>query len=318
MIKTASNSASLVALMESLADRTRLRLLRLLERHELGVVELCDILQQPQSTVSRHLKILADQKWVRSRRDGTTHFYRMILDEIDPPARKLWLLAREQTDDWATVHQDDLRLLRRLRHRETDTQAFFAGAAGQWDKLRRELYGESFTTSAMLALLPSEYIVADLGCGTGQTTALLADHVKQVIGIDSSAAMLKAARKRIGDKPNVDLFRGDLASVPLEDASCDAVLLLLVLTYVPTIQPVLREAHRILKIGGKIVIVDLLLHDRDDFRRQMGQQHSGFELQQFKADLVEAGFVNVNANSLPPEANVKGPAMFLATALRNR
>jgi len=316
MIAIASNSASLVSLMESLADRTRLRLLRLLERHELGVVELCDILQQPQSTVSRHLKILADQKWVRSRRDGTTHFYRMILDEIEPAARKLWLLAREQTDDWATVHQDELRLLRRLRHRESDTQAFFASAAGQWDKLRRELYGESFTTSAMLALLPNDWIVADLGCGTGQTADILADHVKQVIGVDSSAAMLKAARKRIGDKQNVDLFRGDLANVPLEDRSCDAAMLLLVLTYVPTIQPVLREAHRIVKPGGKIVIVDLLVHDRDDFRRQMGQQHSGFDLLQFKTELAKAGFANVNASPLPPEPNVKGPAMFLATAIR--
>jgi SAM-dependent methyltransferase len=277
---------------------------------------LCDILQLPQSTVSRHLKILADQKWVRSRREGATHFYRTILDELDPAARKFWLLAREQTDDWATVHQDELRLLRRLRHRETDTQAFFAGAANQWDKLRRELYGESFTSSAMFALLPSDYIVADLGCGTGQTTALLADHVKQVIGIDSSAAMLKAARKRIGERENVDLFRADLENLPLEDASCDAALLLLVLTYVPTIHPVLREARRILKPSGKIVIVDLLLHDRDDFRRQMGQQHGGFELQQIQADFADVGFTGVNFNPLSPEQNVKGPALFLATGIR--
>ena len=143
----------------------------MLERHELGVVELCDILQLPQSTVSRHLKILADQKWVRSRRDGATHLYRTILDELDPAARKFWLLAREQTSGWATMHQDELRSLRRSRQRQTDSQAFFAGAAGKWDKLRRELYGESFTTAAMLALLPSDYVVADLGCGTGQTSS---------------------------------------------------------------------------------------------------------------------------------------------------
>ncbi|HMB95593.1 MAG TPA: class I SAM-dependent methyltransferase, partial [Tepidisphaeraceae bacterium] len=222
----------------------------------------------------------------------------------------------EQTDDWATVHQDELRLLRRLRHRETDTQAFFAGAANQWDKLRRELYGESFTSSAMFALLPSDYVVADLGCGTGQTTELLADHVKQVIGIDSSAAMLKAARKRMGERENVDLFRADLENLPLEDASCDAALLLLVLTYVPTIHPVLREARRILKPSGKIVIVDLLLHDRDDFRRQMGQQHGGFELQQIQADFADVGFTGVNFNPLSPEQNVKGPALFLATGIR--
>src|SRR5438477_4675116 len=85
----------LMGWMESLADATRLRLLRLLERHELGVAELCDILQLPQSTVSRHLKVLADQKWVRGRRQGTNHLYRTLLDELDAPARRLWLLARE-------------------------------------------------------------------------------------------------------------------------------------------------------------------------------------------------------------------------------
>src|SRR3954464_8180365 len=94
---------ALLALMNSLADPTRLRLLRLLERHELGVVELCEILQLPQSTVSRHLKILSNQRWLPSRRHGTTHLYRTILDELAPPARKLWLVAREQTDAWATV-----------------------------------------------------------------------------------------------------------------------------------------------------------------------------------------------------------------------
>src|SRR6187455_1237225 len=104
MIKSAASQPdALVARMECLADETRLRLLRLLERHELGVVELCEILQLPQSTVSRHLKVLADQAWVRSRREGTTRLYRMILDELTTPARKLWLLAREQTANWATL-----------------------------------------------------------------------------------------------------------------------------------------------------------------------------------------------------------------------
>ena len=128
--------------MESLSDPTRLRLLRLLERHELGVAELCEILQLPQSTVSRHLKVLSDQAWTGSRRQGTAHLYRTILDELDSAARRLWLLAREQTDDWATVQQDELRLVRLLRDRQKDSQAFFAGAASQWDKLRGELYGD--------------------------------------------------------------------------------------------------------------------------------------------------------------------------------
>src|SRR4051795_11029119 len=114
MIRSAAHKPDLlIARMESLADPTRLRLLRLLERHELGVAELCDILQLPQSTVSRHLKVLADQWWVRSRGQGTTNLYRMLPDEIDPAAKRLWTLAREQTQAWATLRQDDLRLQRR-------------------------------------------------------------------------------------------------------------------------------------------------------------------------------------------------------------
>jgi len=96
MVKIASQPDTLLAWMDCLADPMRLRLLRILERHELGVADLCDVLQAPQSTVSRHLKLLLDQGWVQSRRQGTNHLYEMILDELVPAARKLWLLAREQ------------------------------------------------------------------------------------------------------------------------------------------------------------------------------------------------------------------------------
>src|SRR5947207_10015816 len=107
---TAQDPQQLLGWMGSLADPTRLRLLRLLERHWLGVAELCDVLQLPQSTVSRHLKVLADEKWVRHRRQGTNHLYRTILDELDAAARRLWLLAREQTENWPASKQDRLRL----------------------------------------------------------------------------------------------------------------------------------------------------------------------------------------------------------------
>src|SRR5688500_12117630 len=113
---------SLMGWMESLADTTRLRLLRLLERHELGVAELCDVLQLPQSTVSRHLKVLSDQGWVASRGQRTTNLYRMEVAEA--AARKLWQLAREQTEAWATVSQDQARLTRLLAARQPAAQAF--------------------------------------------------------------------------------------------------------------------------------------------------------------------------------------------------
>ena len=307
---------TLLGWMECLADATRLRLLRLLERHELGVVELCDILQLPQSTVSRHLKVLADQRWARSRREGTTRLYRMILDELDAPARRLWLLAREQTEGWATLRQDELRLTRRLREREGDGLAFFAGAAAEWDRLRRELYGEAFSAAATLALLPRETVVADLGCGTGQVSAALAPNVRQVIAVDNSAAMLKAARRHTAGLANVEIRRGDLTATPVDDAACDAALLLLVLSYVPDPGAVLGEMARILKPGGRAVVVDLLPHDRDDLRRRLGQQRLGFAPADLEQLLRAAGFDAPIIRPLPPEPNVKGPALFLAVATK--
>jgi ArsR family transcriptional regulator len=315
MVKTAPQKPDLlIARMASLAEPTRLRLLRLLERHELGVADLCDVLQLPQSTVSRHLKVLLDQRWVRSRRQATNHLYRTILDELDPPARRLWLLAREQTDAWPTMGQDQLRLAEVLRARQTNSEEFFAGAAAEWDRLRGELYGRAFTHAATLALLSPEMVVADLGCGTAWVAAQLAPHVKRVLAVDNSAAMLKAARCRTSELPNVDLRRGDLSALPIDAASCDAAMLLLALTYVEEPASVLAEVHRILKPGGRAVLVDLLPHDRDDFRRQMGQVHPGFEPRALENALLAGGFSAATVRPLPPEAGVKGPALFLATA----
>jgi len=304
----------LVEVIGSLADATRLRLLRLLERHELGVAELCTVLQMPQSTVSRHLKLLGSQGWVNSRRHGTTNLYAMILDELDESARQFWVLVRDQVAQTATFKQDQLRLTRLLRERSSASEQFFAAAADQWDKLRGELYGEGLTQASLLAMLPSDWVVVDLGCGTGQIVADVAGHVRRVIGVDNSQAMLKAARKRLANVDNVELRHGDLENLPIDDGTADAALMLLVLSYLPDPAPALAEMRRILKPGAKAVLVDLLRHDREDFRRQMGQQHRGFEPAKITSMLKRAGFENVACQALPPEPQAKGPALLLATA----
>jgi ArsR family transcriptional regulator len=298
--------------MGTLADATRLRLLRMLERHELGVSDLCDIVQLPQSTVSRHLKLLGDEGWTTSHRQGTTNLYRMMLDELNPTQRNLWLLAREQTQDWATLQQDELRLAHRLQQRQSDSKAFFAGAAAEWDKMRQELYGPGLSHEAVLGLVPMHWVVADLGCGTGNLTVELGRHTKQVIGVDNSDEMLEAAQQRTRDLNNVELRRGDLESIPIEDSAVDAALLTVVLTYVPDPMIVLREMQRILAPGGQGVVIDVLRHDRDDFRRQMGQQSLGFEPDQLQTMLADAGFDAVTCQNVPPEPQAKGPALLLA------
>lgn len=318
--KTASTGpqAALLGWMESLADATRLRLLRLLERHELGVAELCDVLQLPQSTVSRHLKVLSDQGWTRSHRNGTANLYHVVLDELDPPARQLWQVARDQLAKTPTFEQDQLRLRQLLQQRQKQSRQFFRSAAAQWDKLRAELYGRAFNQAAMLSLLPPDIVVADLGCGSGQLTAQLANYVAKVIGIDNSEAMLKAAQQHTAALDNVELKQGDLEDLPLDAASCDRAMLTLVLTYLAEPAAALREAARILRPGGAVVVVDLLRHDREDFRRQTGQQCMGFEIEQMIDMLEGAGFDDVTCQPLAPESGVKGPALLLAKGYRTK
>jgi SAM-dependent methyltransferase len=311
------NGLALLGYLESLADPTRLRLLRLLERSELGVAELMDVLQLPQSTVSRHLKVLGDQGWVESRPHGTTRLYRMATEGRDPAARRLWLLARDQTEGWATARQDALRLERRLAERdESEAEAFFAGAAGEWDRLRTELYGTSFTQAALLSLLPAGWAVADLGCGTGHLAAVLSPHVRRVIAVDRSAAMLKAAARRTGTLGNVEVRRGSLEALPIEDGACDAALLVLALTYVPEPAAALAEMARVLKPGGQAVVLDLLRHDQEEFRRRLGQHHPGFGEDELREGLAAAGLAGAQARALPPDPQAKGPALVLARATR--
>lgn len=225
-------------------------------------------------------------------------------------------MAREQTDQSPFVKQDQLRLDRRLHEREVDSQTFFAGAAAEWDRLRSELYGERFSTAAMLALFPADMLVADLGCGSGNLTAELAPNVKRVIGVDNSAAMLKAAKRRTAAFKNVDLRKGDLTGLPIESASCDAALLVLALTYVPSPERTLNELARILKPAGRACVVDLLPHDREEFRRQLGQTSMGLEPKSVERMMSESGLSHVTIRPLPPEPNVKGPALFLASGVK--
>src|SRR6187200_309259 len=184
--------------MSALADPIRCRMLLLLERHELTVSELCAVLQMPQSSVSRHLKTLADDDWVASRRDGTSRFYSMPADDLDAGATRLWPLIREQVAATSAAGQDDRRLRGVLTRRRAKSQEFFATAAGGWDRLRSDLFGDTFYLWGVLGLIDPNLVVGDLGCGTGQLTEVIAPYVRQVIAVDSSSDMLDAARHRLG------------------------------------------------------------------------------------------------------------------------
>ena len=302
--------------LSALADPTRSRLLLLLDRHELTVGELCSALQLPQSTVSRHLKTLADEGWVIARAEGTSRRYAMPGSALDPGARRLWHLVREQVGSTTSARHDLSRAERVLHERRTTSQAFFSSRAGQWDKLRAELYGARADFTPLAALLDPEWTVADLGCGTGQTSCALAPYVERVIAVDESSAMLSAARKRLAGQENVELRSGRLEDLPIDERSLDAAVLSLVLHFVVDPAAVIVEAARTLKPGGRVLVVDMLPHEREDYRAGMGHLWLGFSEPQLTGWLEDAGFRDVRIVALPPDPHAKGPGLFTARAVR--
>jgi len=299
--------------LASLADSTRSRLLLLLDRNELTVSELCTITQLPQSTVSRHLKALVDGGWIGSRSEATSRLYAMTRDDLDAARRRLWQLVREQVGPTPAAAQDQRRLQAALTARRTTSQEFFSSSAGQWDRLRDELFGDRFQLAAFAAIADAEWTVGDLGCGTGQISAALAPFVARVVAVDASAAMLQAAKRRLQAFSNVDLRRGELEALPIDDARLDAATLMLVLHHVPDPARALAEVARVLKPGGRVIIADMLPHDRDNYRQQMGHVWLGFSDEQIRTLLKEADFEPDRIVALQADSKAKGPGLFIAT-----
>jgi ubiquinone/menaquinone biosynthesis C-methylase UbiE/DNA-binding transcriptional ArsR family regulator len=300
--------------LSALSDPTRSRILLLLDRHELTVSELCGIMQLPQSTVSRHLKALADSGWIAARAEGTSNLYALKREDLDASARRLWQLVREQVGPMPAAAHDHRRLQAALAARRTKSQEFFASSAGQWDRVRDELFGDRFHLAALAGFCQRSWTVADLGCGTGQVTEALAPFVARVIAVDASAAMLQAAKKRLRAFDNVDLRRGELEALPIDDGAVDATTLMLVLHHVPEPERALAEVARVLKPGGTLVLVDMLPHDREHYRQQMGHVWMGFSDEQIHRLLGESGFVETRSITLPPDGRAKGPVLFVASA----
>jgi SAM-dependent methyltransferase len=302
--------------LATLADTTRSRLLLVLDRHELTVTELCSVLQIPQSTASRHLKILADDGWLVSRAEGTSRQYRLAAP-LPEPARDLWEVVRAQMAGGSQARHDAERLRSVLAHRRLQSREFFASSAGSWDATRAELFGKGAELAALPALLDERWAIGDLGCGTGQLAATLAPFVRQVVAVDESREMLAAARERLEGAGNVDLRQGELEALPIGDGELDAALLMLALHHVVEPERVLAETARVLAPGGRVLIVDMVPHQHDEYRQQMGHVWPGFSEEQLGAWLEKAGFTGWRYRRLSADPEAKGPLLFAATARRS-
>jgi ArsR family transcriptional regulator len=299
----------------TLGDVTRLRLLRLLEKQELGVGELARATRLPQSTVSRHLKTLFDAALVQKRSEGTATLYLLPSDGVDPDAAALWRMTRDRLGADPEFDEDDARLAEVLAERRTDSRAFFGRVGRDWDRMRGDLFGERFTGSALLGLLEPSWVVADLGCGTGEATELLAPFVRRVVAIDREPSMLEAARARLAAVGDVEFREGELQKLPAKNGEFDAAVAMLVLHHVADIRAALAEMRRVVKREGVVLVVDMTAHGHEEFRLTMGHQHLGFSEADLSSAGRDVGFASIRYRRLRAETDRKGPGIF-AAALR--
>lgn len=307
-------------IFKAMADRTRQRTLSILRRQELSVSELVEVLDQPQSTVSRHLKILRDAGLIRDRRDGNTVMYSIPSLGIDHDRMDLSGRLMDWVDDQPLSASLGSRVEKVLDRRREMSSAFFDRVAQQWDTLREESFGNEFQWEAFLGLLPDDWTVADIGTGTGYLLPTLSRYFHRVIGVDPIDRMLIEAQRRLETDrlDNVDLHRGDLDRLPIHEQAVDLAIAVLVLHHVANPKDAVKELYRIVKKTGRVLIVEQNAHENESFRERMQDRWWGFESDEFCTMLQVAGFQHVRSQ---PMVNVQladdAPELFVVTGIKN-
>jgi SAM-dependent methyltransferase len=281
-------------LLRLLGDETRLRLLRALSLEALNVSELTAVLGLAQSGVSRHLGLLREAGLVGEDRAGAFSWYRLKPDGgaagEDRAALWAWLRAEFARPTPAT-REDDARLeeVRRLRQ-----ETFAEHRAG--DERRQLVPGRSWAAwSRALGLLLPALDVADLGCGEGYLTIEMARWARRVVAVDRSPEVLAGARALAGRRRlrNITWKRGVLERLPVKDATVDVALLSQALHHAEKPAAALAEARRILRPGGRVLVLDLRAHDHAWVRAKLGDRWLGFDDDALRALIEGAGFEHV-------------------------
>lgn len=316
---TVAAADTLQKVFKTLADPTRVRILRLLEQQELIVGELMDILGMAQSRVSRHLAVLRETGLLSDRKDGTFVAYRFDLPD-EGPWRAAWTLARESLAGDAIAARDDLLLRRALAARKTSGGRNFFDAIGpEWDALRRVFGDDLLRARATHALVPPGLRVADIGTGTGVLALELARLGLDVIGLDQSSAMLEAASRKWNAIANqvsgsVEFRSGDAHELPFETASLDAVFAHMVLHSLADPERAIHEMARVTRPGGQVVLVDFLPHEHAWMKQELGLLWLGFELDTLAAWIEAAGLDAPRVQRQAPDSKRDLPASFIAAA----
>lgn len=287
--------------LRALADPTRLRIVALLEREELSVNELQEITRLGQSRISTHLGLLQDAELLCSRREGKRTFYKLN-PQADPTAVEFIALAVRGAKELTESKADEINLKRVVHRRNEQAQVYFNQIAGRFDRS----YGPGRSWQAfgqlLLRTLPP-LVVADLGSGEGLLSELLARRAKKVIAVDNSAKIVEfgAQKAKKNGLKNLEFRLGDLENPPVEPQSVDLVVLSQALHHAEVPLRAIEAAHRMLKPGGQMMILDLAAHKFERARELYGDRWLGFAESDLHAWLEQAGFKKIEISVVARE-----------------
>ena len=287
--------------LRALSDPTRLRIVALLEKDELSVNELQEITRMGQSRISTHLGLLQDSGLVQSRREGKRTFYKLYC-EANGATGEFIQLAIRGARELPEQSGDQINLKRILHRRREQEQVFFNQVAGRFDRV----YGPGRSWQAfghlLLRILPP-LVVADLGAGEGLLSELLARRCKKVIAVDNSEKIVAfgAAKARKNNLKNLEFRQGDLQEPPVEAASVDLVILSQALHHAQDPAKAIAGAHRMLKNGGQIMILDLAKHQFERAHELYGDRWLGFAESDLHRWLEAAGFKKIEISVVARE-----------------
>lgn len=288
-----------LAILRALADPTRLRMIALLRRMELSVGELAQVLGQSQPRVSRHVKILVDAALAARRREGSWVFLGLGPAAAAPLLAALDGWSDPVADRWAET--DAARLAAVRAGRVAAAEAYFDAHAAEWDAIRSLHVAEDEVEAAIVTVLGSRPVgrLVDIGTGTGRMIELVGSGATRAIGVDRSAEMLRLARAKLGATGlEIELRQGDIAALPLADASADTVIVHQVLHYVQAPAEAIAEAARVLAPDGRLLIVDFAAHEREELREREGHARLGFDDAQIAGWLAAAGLAPASTAEL--------------------
>ncbi|MCB9834279.1 MAG: metalloregulator ArsR/SmtB family transcription factor [Planctomycetes bacterium] len=312
------NATEAARLFKCLSEGLRVRILALLAEEELNGNELRQILEVPQSTLSRHLNVLKEAGLVSSRREGSWTFFRFDRPEgLNGSSETLLDLLADLTAADDGRERDRRRLAEVLEERRRGVREHFDLAGHTWDEFHAAVADHAVKEQTLRYLVPRDLVLVDAGCGSGYLLPELAATGARVLAIDNAPAQLARAQRSVDELGlgGIEFLEGDLQHLPLADAAADGVFAHLSLHHAARPELAIRELTRVLRPGGSLVITDFVAHQESWLREEHADLWMGFTPRDVESWMRAAGLVEIDREERP-YARQDGPAADLARNLK--